>query len=227
MTAAVVFDLDDTLYPEREYVYSGFAAVAAEFAATLPGVTDLEARLRSQFDADPAGRTMDIVVQSLAINDPQALVEGMLGVYREHRPRIRVFDDAPGCLAACRQYGKLALISDGRLEGQRAKLDALGIAPLFDCIVLTDRWGKEFWKPHPRAYEHVEAALGCAPEQCVYVADNVRKDFVAPNARGWRTVRVLRPELLTLNRPTAPGGAPRYTLQSLRELPLLLEGWLA
>lgn len=225
MTAAVVFDLDDTIYPEREYVYSGFAAVAAEFAARSPALADLETRLRSQFDADPAAPTFDRVVEALAPDEPRSLIDEMLCVYRAHRPTIRLFDDALECITACRRFGKLALITDGRLEAQQAKVDALGIAEHFDCIVLTDQWGRAYWKPHPRAYEHVERELGCRPDRCVYIADNVRKDFVTPNARGWHSVRVLRPAALTLNRPTAPGGEPQQSIQSLLELPPLLERW--
>lgn len=225
MTAAIVFDLDDTLYPERDYVYSGFAAVAAAFAAKAAAFADLEARLRDQFNADPGGPTFDVVVRSLMPDASRSLVEEMLDVYRAHRPTLQLFDDAADCLAACRRYGKLGLITDGRLEGQQAKLDALEIAPKFDCIVMTDQWGKEFWKPHPQAYEHVEGELGCPPARCVYIADNLRKDFVTPNVRGWRSVRVERPHALTLGRPTAPGGEPQHTIRSLRELPPLLETW--
>ena len=43
---AVIFDLDDTLYPEREYAFSGFATVAQAFETELgdPGTTVAEMR---------------------------------------------------------------------------------------------------------------------------------------------------------------------------------------
>ncbi len=42
----------------------------------------------------------------------------------------------------------------------------------------------------------MEAHFGSHGADNVYLADNPRKDFVAPRALGWRTVRVRRPESL-------------------------------
>ena len=35
MTPAIIFDLDDTLYPERQFIRSGFRAVAGEVEPPL------------------------------------------------------------------------------------------------------------------------------------------------------------------------------------------------
>ena len=55
---AVIFDLDDTLYPERVYVSSGFAAVAAAFQDKL-GNSQLACReMEDLFDASDIAITM-------------------------------------------------------------------------------------------------------------------------------------------------------------------------
>jgi putative hydrolase of the HAD superfamily len=58
--------------------------------------------------------------------------------------------------------------------------------------VLTDRWGRTYWKPHERAFLAIEAALEARGAACVYVGDNPAKDFAAPRRLGWRTVRIRR-----------------------------------
>jgi putative hydrolase of the HAD superfamily len=61
-------------------------------------------------------------------------------------------------------------------------------------VICTGAWGPGFGKPHPRAFEAVEAWSGRSGCNLVYVADNPTKDFVTPRARGWQTVQILRPE---------------------------------
>ena len=68
----------------------------------------------------------------------------------------------------------------------------------------------------------MEAALAGDGGPFVYVGDNPAKDFVTPNARGWISVQVHRPQRIHARAQTAPGGAPQHELASLDELPALL-----
>ena len=69
-------------------------------------------------------------------------------------------------------------------------MDALGLDSHVDRILLTDQWGSDFWKPHQRAFELLEAEWKCSPSELVYVGDNPTKDFAGPKARGWMTIRL-------------------------------------
>jgi len=114
----------------------------------------------------------------------------------------------------------LALVSDGSLEAQRRKVEALDLARRFDPILLTDAWGRAFWKPHPRAFEAVQARLALEPGALVYIANNPAKDFQAPRALGWRTVRVHLPGQL----PVLAGGMEaEVQVQGVAALARLLE----
>jgi putative hydrolase of the HAD superfamily len=108
---------------------------------------------------------------------------------------------------------------------QAKKVTALGIAAHFREIVYTDALGgRAFSKPHPRSYELIEQALGGQGHRFVYVGDNPAKDFVVPNARGWTSIMVHRPEAARIHAgaAVAAGGAPQHTVASLRELPALV-----
>lgn len=219
---AVAFDLDDTLYPERAYVESGFAAVARGFADRLAAPFDLLDRMKALAASPDRGRVFNVVCTEARAAAPDALAAEMVDAYRRHAPSITPFPDAAAALARLHGRYRLALISDGYLVSQNAKLDALGIRPVFDAVYLTDEWGRQFWKPHPRAFEAVMQQFALPAPACAYVSDNPAKDFVAPNALGWRTVRVLRPGGVYADATAPPGGEPSATVPSLDMLEAVL-----
>ena len=62
-TRAIVFDLDDTLYPEQAFVFSGYEAVARVFARRLGMSADsLVRRMRDLFGTPDRGRVFDVIV---------------------------------------------------------------------------------------------------------------------------------------------------------------------
>lgn len=213
-----MFDLDDTLYPERSFTFSGYRAVAAAFADRIGASFDLCSRMGELFDTPARGRVFDVVLAEAGVTDAAALVPEMIDAFRRHQPDIRLHPDADAALTRLRAGHRLGVISDGPLEMQSNKVGALGIGPRVDEVILTDRWGREFWKPHPRAFEQMATKLAVPPEQCVYVADNPAKDFVAPNALGWRTVFVKRPDGIYADRQAPPGGEAGAVIESLEAL---------
>jgi len=84
-------------------------------------------------------------------------------------------------------------LTDGYLPPQRLKVEALGLNGRFDPIVFTEELGRESWKPSPVGFMLIERVCKAQPRNCLYIGDNPAKDFVAPRARGWRTIRVRRP----------------------------------
>ncbi len=221
----LVFDLDDTLYPERQFALSGFAAAERWAGATL-GLAGLAADMTALLDQGHLGQLFRL---ALAKRMPQHLpehVEGLIAAYREHLPSLTLFEDAAWALAHFTSRLKLGLITDGTHSVQMRKVAALGIASHFRQIVYTDALGgRAFAKPHPQSYELLETALGNGNDRFVYVGDNPAKDFVAPNARGWLTVMVDRPGTQKIHAGVkpAPGGLPQLTIASLTELPAVLK----
>ncbi|MDP6943292.1 MAG: HAD family hydrolase [Myxococcota bacterium] len=190
-STCIVWDVDDTLYLERDYVRSGFTAVgqALRDAHGIDGFGESAWRL---FEAGVRGDTFDRALADLGVEGASSLVPWMVGVYREHRPDIALCEDAAQAVAALSEL-PMAAITDGPLASQQAKVDALGVADFASPVILTATLGPGMGKPHPRAFEAVMTAHGGAPERFVYVADNPHKDFIGPRALGWRTVRLRRP----------------------------------
>ena len=192
---AVIFDLDDTLYPEKDYVRSGYAAVAKEFAQ----IPDMAERLWQVFEQ--GGRAIDEVLEAFGLATKENK-ERALHIYRFHTPQIELYEGAREMLIRLRQNGKrLGMITDGRPEGQRAKIAALRLEPLFDEIIVTDELGGiEFRKPNECAFRLMQERLGVPFESMIYVGDNLKKDGIAPEALGMRFCHHLAPDGLYVGR---------------------------
>ncbi len=213
MIKAVVFDLDDTLYPERDYVLSG-ARAAAIYAAGGDGDREKEyVRAAEEIAQSPFG-----VIDGFCEKFPDGGFDKaeLLNVYRNHAPEIEPYADALPCLDALRERGiKLALLTDGRPTGQRNKITALGIADKFDKILITDELDEDlhYRKPDRLAYGMLCAELGVKPEETAVVGDNPKKDFLIGQS-GYVTVRVMRDGLYK-DEDYCEGVKERYTVDSL------------
>ncbi|MFH1131653.1 MAG: HAD family hydrolase [Pseudomonadota bacterium] len=197
----VVFDVDDTLYLERDYVRSGFYAVGL-FAKQKLGSTGFFEAAWAEFEAGQRGDIFDLVLSQKGLRNDNAMIAQLVEVYRYHVPQIALFDDAFVCLNRLRGAMYLAAITDGPLESQKAKVKALGLEKWTNPTIFTAALGPKAGKPNPMAFELVQEKTHCKGSSCVYVGDNPSKDFVAPKSLGWRTVRLIRPGGLHANEPS-------------------------
>jgi putative hydrolase of the HAD superfamily len=222
----IVFDLDDTLYPEREFALSGFRA-CARYAATQ---WDVHAQLMTTemtalLDSGHLGGLFKLTLEKHHPAATDGNLQSFIDAYRSHQPDLSLFEDAIIGLRYGASLGPIALITDGTDWVQRNKVQALDISSQFALIVYTGALGgRAFHKPHPRAFELVEEALGGTDTRLVYVGDNPAKDFVSPNARGWLSVQVKRTKAGIHDADAvADGGAPHHTISNLSELEDLIE----
>jgi putative hydrolase of the HAD superfamily len=186
-----VFDLDDTLILERDYVRSGFAALESEVLRRHGVVGFADAAWR-HFEAGARGNIFNLALADLGLAADAGAIQALVTAYREHLPRIALMPDASELLDALAGKRPVAILSDGFLPAQTRKVQSLKLRDRADPVVLTDSWGAQYWKPHPRGYAHIQDALGLAPDQLVYVGDNAAKDFQAPRALGWQSVHIRR-----------------------------------
>jgi len=196
----VVFDVDDTLYLERDYVRSGFAAVGRLLAASH-GYAEFEEAAWQRFEAGARGRIFDDVLQACGV---VADIDSLVTCYRRHEPAIELLPDARDCLERLAPEVSLAAITDGPADSQHAKLTALGVARWITLGIVTADLGEGLGKPHPRSFELVEQHFGVPGHSCAYIGDNPRKDFAGAKPRGWTTVRVRRAGGLHFDAPSKP-----------------------
>ncbi|MDA0204082.1 MAG: HAD family hydrolase [Acidobacteria bacterium] len=213
-----VLDLDDTLYPERDYVRSGFAIVDS-LAAERIGLQSFGDACWERFLNGERGRIFDTVLQSRCGRVDTELVGDMVRAYRLHRPVIDLHPDARRLLDRARNLKlPLALVTDGPRESQRAKIDALALEHRFASIVVTAELGVGKSKPHPAAFELVQTVFG-SDQRFVYIADNPHKDFLAPNQLGWTSISIQRTSgIYSQATAPTPAHAPQHTVTSLDDV---------
>jgi putative hydrolase of the HAD superfamily len=217
----LVLDLDDTLFLERDYVRSGFESVG-NWVRRKFRIDDFASRAYAQFEAGRRGKIFDSVFCEFPGTATPIDIQRMVRIYRSHKPEIAPSPDAAEFLAHWRDRCFLALISDGPVASQRRKLDALGLRQYFDTVVFTGLWTNRYAKPHRRAFQLVQSRFPSATK-FFYVADNPTKDFHAPRAMGWSSVRIRRDGGLYASRDSLAGFEPGYDLPSLAALtPILM-----
>lgn len=187
----LVFDLDDTLYPEVDFVHSGFEA-ASDWLTKTEGVGGFAAEACQLFAAGRRGKIFDEALPRLGLEPKPELVAALINAYRQHEPRLTLFADAKEILEWAYPRFQLALITDGYAEVQRRKIRSLGLESRIGCRMITDELGRQFWKPSPASFLHVMAQLAGDVKGYLYVGDNAHKDFLSPRKLGWRTVRIKR-----------------------------------
>lgn len=175
----VVFDLDDTLYNELDFLKSAYIFIA-QYLEPKKWKT-LYVSMFSMY------RSKINVFEKIAViyqKDPHFLIE----MYRDHLPHIELFDGVMDVFKGIKQKeGKIGIITDGRSNTQRSKIESLKIIDFIDMIVISDEIGSE--KPSVANFEAMENEIKGLTYY--YIADNLKKDFVTPNERGWQTIGLI------------------------------------
>lgn len=215
-----IFDLDDTLYKERQYRDSGYKTVAQHFAASCKMSSD---QLYSIMKDDPSQAFE--TVQKLAANNKVSIsITDQLIVYRSHLPKICLDEDAIITLDALRRQGcVLGLITDGRAWGQLNKIAALNIHKYIDAqfVIPTVLYGTDKHSPAPFVMMQ-NRMFESGVTNFAYVGDNPEKDFHFPNLMGWETFMLLDTEEKNIHEQNLgnihPEYRPRTIIRSLRQL---------
>lgn len=200
----IVFDLDDTLTYEIDFLKSAYRDIALSL--------NKENLYEIMFDKYQKGEN---VFEYLS-NEYQVEIPTILEQYRNHFPNIELIDEAKEVLNHCKSNGyKLGLITDGRSVTQRNKLKALGIENWLDKIIISEEFGSE--KPNENNYLAFMIAENC---EYFYIADNPKKDFITPNKLGWKTICLLDSgkNIHKQNFDLEKMYLPQYKINSLNEI---------
>lgn len=191
MIEAVVFDLDDTLYDEEQFVFGGFMAAAGYLADNFGLDKQVSyKRLKQLLREKGRGKIFNDLLAENGLNC--ALISELIKIYRNHQPDIQLYPDAQEMLQYLQGKVKLGLITDGAANVQWNKIRALGLDKVIDLVVVTDDFGPECCKPNLFPYRLLMERFGLTGQHLVYIGDNPFKDFAPARELGWLTIRVYR-----------------------------------
>lgn len=195
MYKVILFDLDDTLYLERDYVYSGYKVVADFIEKkynllskkTYPKMIELSKKSYNNV----FNRLFDfynVKIENEEINE-------IIGTYKNHFPNIKLCEDSKKVVDELLKKGiKLGLITDGDSIQQRNKIEALKIERYFEKIIITDELGlnRKYWKPNKKSFEIMINFFKEDPKEILYVGDNLNKDSFGASEVGIDFKQILR-----------------------------------
>lgn len=179
----IIFDMDDTLYGEKEYVRSGYKCVSE----CVPNIDKAEEKLLHFFVNGK--NAIDELLMTEGIYTDE-LKTACIKAYRYQVPDIHLYPGVKEMLISLKQQGyNIGIITDGRVEGQEAKIKALQLDKLVDKIIITDSLGSiEFRKPCTKSYILMSEYFNTNYSDMIYVGDNPKKDFIACEKLGIRAV---------------------------------------
>ena len=182
----VAFDLDDTLFQERDYLHSAYREIASILSAKygIDREDCLDAMFTGGFDA------LISLLNDLAIAHEEDVM-WCVEKYRHHKPDISLSPTVKSTLSELKQRGaNIALITDGRITTQTLKIEGLGLNDYIspEDISISEAIGADKSQALPflrimQRYPEVQ--------RYVYIGDNPTKDFIHPNTLGWITIGLL------------------------------------
>jgi putative hydrolase of the HAD superfamily len=225
MLKAIVFDLDDTLFPERQYALSGFAAVA-EWAEGSLGIPSDQgyAELEAYFNGGVRGDTFNRWLEAHDLDSDRWIPE-MVKCYRDHSPSLEPYPETHSVLQNLSGAYRLGLITQGHKPGQERKLEALELADTFEAVVIMGEEDREDWKPSQVPFQRLLAEMDLQGDQAAYIGDNPLKDFVGARQLEMLTIWVRRPDGEHVNDvPPGPEYLADIELADLTMLETALKG---
>ena len=208
-SAIIAFDLDDTLYKERDYVISAYREITRYYGDIVP--EDTKNKFYSFTKPYEA-------FEFLAAAVPETNAEIMKDIYRSGNVTLADTEGAAETLACLKNKGfRIAIITDGFSVRQRGKINALKLNNLADCIIISEETGCDKHSPVP--FRLLQNTFKDACRFC-YIGDNPEKDFYHPNIMGWSTVMIFDGKKQNIhtqdNAPTALHKS-KTTIMSLKE----------
>ncbi len=213
MIRCVIFDIDNTVY---SYTKANDAAMKALYAYTekFPGLS------RSEFDRLAAEASRKITGRlssgSAAIHNRLIRFQNILEVcgkplYPYALEMYSCYWDtlldnmecAPYCRELFRELGRknirTGIGTDMTALMQYRKLEKLEILPLIRFMVTSEEAGAE--KPDRKFFELCIQKAQCAPEECLFIGDNLKKDILGAQKAGMKTLWYCPEEETAGNRP--------------------------
>ncbi len=192
-----IFDLDDTLYKEIDFVHSAFVHIdrllVADYGCTagegLCTMVAAVAKGENPFDA------LDAKLHEAGIHINNA-IDWMVSEYRYHIPQLRLSDDVRRFLSWLTKCAfDMFIITDGRSVTQRNKIRALGLdeyIPL-ENVLISEEVGvdKIAGVAFSKIYDLYCDLVEDNDVQFMFIGDNPRKDFVVGNSFGYPTVMLM------------------------------------
>lgn len=101
-----------------------------------------------------------------------------------------LYDDVRPTLEILKKKYKIALLSNGNIASQRRKINTIKIDDLLDYSLVSKEY--EVDKPDPKIFHYVCKQLGLNCDECVYIGDNYKLDYLGALNAGLKAIWIDR-----------------------------------
>lgn len=195
---AVLFDLDDTLWPimpvlvRAEKLLYDWLCLNAPAVSRAFTIDTLRQRRQALSTTDPlfkinlsALRHAGLTEAFNAVGEDVAKIDTAMALFAEARHAVTPYEDVQPVLTRLGQRLLLGSVSNGF-----ADLEKIGLSQHFAISIAAHSFGCA--KPDPSIFHAACDALKVAPEQAVYVGDDPHLDVVGAREAGLRSVWINR-----------------------------------
>ncbi len=196
---AIIFDLDNTLYPYTPCDNAGRDSLYAYLNPICPMPREEFAKLYIDCDAETkrlnpltaAGHNRILFYHHMCevLGIPGDVYDiPMYNAYWDaYLNAMQIF---PGALELLQKLKvkkiPLGICSDLTLHIQIRKLQKLGLIGIFDKITVSEEVGAD--KPAAIMFTSIAQKLGAAPKDCMMIGDNYKRDILGARAVGMQTI---------------------------------------
>jgi putative hydrolase of the HAD superfamily len=196
MTAlkAILFDLDDTLWPIAPVIAQAETTLHAWLAEHAPKVAqhftidELRAHRMALLAEQPELRLdlgklrrAGLEAAFARVGEDHSHIEGAMRHFAAARNAVTPYEDVLPGLLKLKQRLLLGTITNGN-----ADLDVVGLAHHFTVSLAAAQFGRG--KPDPAIFLAACEAMGVAPQEAAYVGDDLQLDVLGAQQAGLRAV---------------------------------------
>ena len=218
MIKVVIFDLDDTLISEYEYIKSGYRFVSQILNERYRITGNINEELNQLFIESPKN-VFNRLLDNHHISYDKEDILCLVNEYRNHVPDIYLYDDVIPLLEKLSQKNiRFGIITDGYLSTQKNKVEVLKLNEYFEKIIYTESLGRKYWKPNPKSFELMKEYFNVEYDEIMYIGDNPQKDFYINHYYPIYTVQINRNQKIYKNNNYFQEVYPKLIINNLLEL---------
>ena len=216
----IVFDIDDTLYNEIDYVKSGYK-VLSKYIEEKYHLDNIYNKLMELFQIS-SKNIFNRLFDELNVKYTSEEISFLVEMFRNHEPDIKLSQDIIETLNILKKNYKLAIVSDGNYNTQYLKCKSLNLNQYFDKIILTGKYGKDYEKPSRKAFDMLSDIFNVELKNMYYIGDNPNKDFYI-SKYGIKTIRYYNKQGIYYNDDYRNGICEDYRINKIDEIKLLID----
>lgn len=218
----IVFDLDDTLYEEKTFVYSGFLEVA-KWISKISNKSSKEIfeHMVKELSISGRGKIFDNVLEKY-FKKTRKNINKCISIYRLHKPAIKLDSEVVKILLELGKIYKLYIVTDGNKIVQNNKIKSLELEKYIEKAFITYRYGLAASKPSLKCFEIIKNKEKVNWQDIVYIGDNPKKDFVNLNKVNAITIRVLQGDFAFTEAPKEYDA--KFKIDKITDLTKIIKG---